>query len=83
MIKERITRLEIDTYKREILEQSILISLDDAAAVLAVSTRTLKRRVDEGLLPTYSDTSERENIRFLASELRDYVRRMKQIHRNR
>lgn len=83
MVKECITRAEIDAYKREILEQSILITIDDAAAMLAVSTRTIKRRVDEGLLATYSDTPDRENTRFLASELRDYVRRMRTIHRDR
>lgn len=83
MVKERITRQDIDAYKREILDQSVLVSLDDAAAVLAVSPRTLKRRVEEGLISTYSDTPDRENTRFLASELRDYVRRMRNIHRDR
>lgn len=83
MHKERITRVEIETYKREILEQSVLITLDDAAAVLAISPRTLKRRVEEGLICTYSDTRDRENTRFLASELREYVRRMRQVHRDR
>lgn len=82
-IQERITRREIEGYKREILEQSVLVTLDDAAAILAVSPRTVRRRVEEGLLSTYSDTSDRENTRFLASELRDYVRRMRTIHRDR
>jgi len=83
MIKERVTRAEIDAYKREILEQSVLVSLEDAAAVLAVSPRTLRRRVEEGLIPTYSDTPDRENTRFLASELCKYVRGMRQFHRDR
>jgi predicted ArsR family transcriptional regulator len=82
-VQERITRKEIESYKREVLEQSVLVTLDDAAAILAVSPRTVRRRVEEGLLPTYSDTSDRENTRFLASELRDYVRRMRTIHRDR
>ena len=83
MVRERITRAEIEAYKREILDQTVLITLDDAAAVLAVSPRTLRRRVEEGLIPTYSDTPDRENTRFLASELREYVRQMRQIHRDR
>lgn len=82
-VQERITRRDIESYKREVLEQSVLVTLDDAAAILAVSTRTVRRRVEEGLLSTYSDTSDRENTRFLASELRDYVRRMRTIHRDR
>lgn len=83
MIKERITRVEIDAYKREILDQCVLVPLEEAATILAVSPRTLRRRVEEGLIPTYSDTPDRENTRFLASELREYVRRMRQIHRDR
>lgn len=83
MVRERITRQEIDAYKREILDQTVLVTLDDAAAVLAVSTRTLRRRVEEGLIPTYSDTPDRGNTRFLASELRDYVRSMRNLHRDR
>lgn len=82
-VQERITRRDIESYKREVLEQSVLVTLDDAAAILAVSPRTVRRRVEEGLLSTYSDTSDRENTRFLASELRDYVRRMRTIHRDR
>lgn len=83
MVKESITRMEIDAYKREVLEQSVLVSLDDAAAILSVSTSTLRRRVREGLLPTYSDTADRENTRFLASELQNYVKRMRTVYRDR
>lgn len=78
-----ITRVEIDAYKREVLERTVLVTLEDAAVMLAVSTRTIKRRVEEGMLPIYSDTADRSNIRFLASELREYVRRMRTIHRDR
>lgn len=83
MVKEMITRAEIDAVKREIIEKSILVNFDDAAAMLAVSPRTLRRRVDEGLISTYSDTADRSNSRFLAAELREYVRRMRVIHRDR
>lgn len=83
MVELSITRQEIDSYKREFLEKTVLLTLDDAAQVLSVSAKTLRRRVNEGLIATYSDTAERENTRFLASELREYVRRMKTIHRDR
>ena len=80
---ERITRAEVDQYKREILEQSVLIDINAAAQILSVSTRTIRRRVEEGMIATYSDTKDRENTRFLASELRNYVKRMRCIHRDR
>ena len=83
MVKEMITRSEIDAFKREVLERSVLVSLEDASAILAVSTSTLRRRVREGLLPTYSDTADRANPRFLASELQNYVKRMRTIYRER
>ncbi len=78
MVKERITRQDIDAYKREILEQSVLVRLDEAAAILAVHPRTVQRRVEEGLITPYNDTANRKNLRFLASELRRYVREMRQ-----
>lgn len=83
MVRETITRAEIDAYKREVLERTVLVGIEDAASMLAVSTRTIRRRVEEGMLSVYSDTADRSNIRFLASELREYVRRMRTIHRDR
>lgn len=80
---EQITMRDVEQYKREILEQSVLIDIDTAAQILSVSTRTIRRRVDEGMIATYSDTKDRENTRFLASELRNYVKRMRCIHRDR
>ena len=77
MIKTRITRQEIDAYKREILESSVLIHLDEAAEILAVSRTTVLRRVDEGRLVAYSDNSTSKGLRFLASELQSYVREMR------
>jgi excisionase family DNA binding protein len=77
MVNVRITRQEIDSYKREVLEQSVLVRLDEAAAILAVSSSTVIRRVEEGILNPYNDTGERGRMRFLASELREYVRSMR------
>ncbi|NOQ52144.1 MAG: helix-turn-helix domain-containing protein [Desulfuromonadaceae bacterium] len=76
-MKERITRPEISAYKREKLDQTVLVRLDEAAAILAVSTRTLQRRVDEGRITAYNDNKTKKGIRFLASELSEYVKKMK------
>ena len=78
MVKERITRQEIDSYKREVLESSVLVRLDEAAAILAVSRTTIVRRINEGALTPYNDNSNRKGLRFLASELQRYVREMRQ-----
>ncbi len=78
MTKVRITRGEIEAYKREVLETSVLVRLDEAAAILAVSTSTVQRRVEEGKLTAYTDNSTRKGLRILASELQRYVREMKQ-----
>lgn len=78
MIRERITRQDIEVYKREFLEQSVMVRLDEAAAILAVSKTTIVRRVEEGLLTPYNDNGNRKGLRFLASELRKYVNSMKQ-----
>ena len=76
-MKERITRKEIDAYKRSTLDRTVLIRLDEAAAILAISPRTLQRRVDEGRIQSYNDNRTKKGIRFLASELREYVQDMK------
>lgn len=81
MVKERITRQEIDAYKREMLEQSVLVRLDEAAAILAVSRSTVVNRVNEGRLTPYNDNGNRKGLRFLASELKRYVREMRQEDR--
>jgi len=82
MIKERITRSEIDAYKREVLEQSVLVRLDEAAAILAVHPRTVLRRVETGAITPYNDNTTRKNVRFLASELQRYVKEMRQNLQN-
>lgn len=78
MVNVRITRQEIDSYKREVLESSVLVRLDEAAAIMAVSRSTVVRRVEEGKLTPYNDNGNKKGLRFLASELQKYVREMRQ-----
>ena len=77
MAKERITRQDIENYKREILEQTVLIRLEDVATILSVSQSTVLRRVESKELVSYNDNRTNKNIRFLASDLRHYVNQMK------
>lgn len=78
MVKERITRQEIDSYKRELLEQVVLVNLQEAATILSTSPRTVLRRAEEGRLTVYNDNRDRKGVRFLAADLQRYVREMKQ-----
>jgi excisionase family DNA binding protein len=76
--KIRLTRHEIAAYKREILESSVLVRLDEAAEILAIDSRTLSRRIEEGRIAQYNDNRTRKGVRILASELQRYVREMRQ-----
>jgi len=74
MMVERITRNEIDSYKREIMEQSVLLTPKDAAAMLSCSPRTVLSLVHDGKIRGYSRNGHSRTLRVLASELKDYVR---------
>lgn len=75
MNEERITRREVETYKREVLQQTVLVTVDQAAEVLAVSPDTVLRLVRNGRIPSYGEHGPRsKGIRLLAAELREYVR---------
>ena len=82
MTKVRITMEEIDVYKREILETTVLVSKDAAAVMLAVHPRTIERMVEEKRLTPYNDGQRRNGLRFLASDLQSYVREMRLVMRN-
>lgn len=73
MPRERITRLEIDGYKREILEQSVLLSPQDVCRALACGERKVYDLVRSGRLTGYSENRKTKGLRILAAELRDYV----------
>jgi len=75
--KQRITRADIDGFKREILEQSVLVRGPEAARVLACSTRKIYDLAREGKLTAYNERHGVKGVRFLAADLRDYVRQLK------
>lgn len=71
--KQRITTEDIEAYKREILDQSVLVTGADAARVLACSTSKVYGLARGGKLRAYNERSGVKGLRFLAAELRDYV----------
>jgi len=81
-MKERITRAEVAAYKREILDKTVLVTPETAAEILSVSPRTVRRYLQEGILPAYhprrSETRHQRGLprgtRILASDLREFVR---------
>ena len=76
-MNERITRSDVTTYKREILEQTVLVAPSEAALILSCSERTVHRLVREGEVHGYGRNIGGRGLRLLASELREYVRSIK------
>lgn len=77
MTKQRITRLEVEMYKREVLEQSLLVSPKEGAKILSVSERTIYNMVRSGTLHGYSKNRDAKGLRLLAAELVEYVKSIK------
>lgn len=72
-----ITRNDVETYKREILDQVVMVRLPEAAKALACSKSTMTRMVRSGKLRGHSTSGGiSKGIRVLASELREYVKEM-------
>lgn len=74
--RERITRRDVLDYKREILDQTVLVAAPEAATILSCSERKVYMLAREGKLNAYGSPGIK-GLRFLASELRDYVRGLK------
>jgi excisionase family DNA binding protein len=74
MPRERITRGDIEAFKREVLEQSVLVTPRDAAQMLSCSPRTVLGLVQDGKINAYNGSTRGKGLRLMASELRDYVR---------
>lgn len=77
MTTERITRQDVLAYKREILEQTVLVAPAEAATMLSCSERTVHRMVRDGEVHAYGRNKGSRGLRLLASELREYVRSIK------
>lgn len=77
MRPERITRGEIEMFKREVLEQSVLVTPRDAASILACSPRTVYSLVQEGKLSAHNGSRRSKGLRILAASLKEYVRNIK------
>lgn len=75
--RERISRYDVMAYKREILDQTVLVAPAEAASILACSERTVHRLVREGEIHAYCRTRGSRGLRLLASELREYVASIK------
>ena len=77
MTQERISRQDVLAYKREILEQTVLVAPAEAALILACSERTIHRLVRDGEVHAYGRSKGSRGLRLLASELRSYVASIK------
>lgn len=77
MSKQRISQLEVELYKREVLEQSMLVSPKEAAKILSCSETTIYRRVKDGDLKGYSKDRNSKGLRLLAAGLVEYVQSIK------
>jgi hypothetical protein len=83
MTEERITRADVSNYKREILESSVLVTVEVAAEILSKSTKSVHRYLQEGRLTAYDPSGRVTNgVRIRAAELRDYVKNICVIYQD-
>lgn len=80
-LKERITYSEVEAYKREIMEKSVLVTPATAARILDRTERTVHNLIRDGKLHGYTENKRAKGLRLLASELRDYVESLKVKHK--
>ena len=75
---EQITRAEVAAYKREILEATVLVTVDVAAEILSVSTKTVHKIIEEGHLTPYDRRGRvTPGVRLRAAELPLYVKKIR------
>jgi len=72
-MNERITPRDVAAYKREVLEQSVLVTPSVAGDILSCSERTVHNLVRDGDLHGYARNKGRRGLRILAKELQEYV----------
>ena len=80
MEREQITDRDVAEYKRELLENTVLVATKTAAEILACSERTVHRMISDGDLHRYSRVPGSRGVRVLARELREYVDSIKVDH---
>ena len=59
-----------------VIQVPALLSVATVAELLDVSTRTIRRRIDEGVLPA---VREHDRLMVRADELRDYIDRLERV----
>jgi excisionase family DNA binding protein len=78
MSEIRLSKAEVDAFKREMLEGSVLVTVETAANVLSVHPRTVYRMIEEARLTPYRRSrSDVKGTRILASELKTFVASMR------
>jgi excisionase family DNA binding protein len=77
MPHELITRRELAAYKLDIMEKSVLVTVETAAEILSCRPRTVYSLVQEGRISGYNRGGRTKGLRILAAELRDYVASIK------
>lgn len=79
--QSRISVADIDAYKREVLEQSVLLSPREVAKVIGKSPSTVYDLAAAGVLTPHGrigdDGRILKGVRFLASDVREYVRSLR------
>ncbi len=73
MREERITMRDVEQYKREVLDRTVLVTPAVAAEILSVSERTVYNLVRDGRINGYARTRGTRGLRIMARELKEYV----------
>ena len=73
MSEERISRSEIVEERRRFIRSRMLLTVKDAAVMLAVSPRTVERLIDEGRLPRINEHKNCGRTRVTAAALDEYI----------
>jgi hypothetical protein len=76
-LNQRITHSELEAFKRDVLEKSVLVAPAEAARILSCSERKVYDLVRGGDLHGYNKKRGTAGLRLLARELQDYVQSIK------
>lgn len=68
-----VTKYDVEQYKRDFLDSTVLVSSRVATQVLSRSARSLNQLVEDGKITAYAEGKASCGRRYLASELRSYV----------